>query len=211
MPERRAYRSELRQRQAAETRRRVIAAAVEVFSVHGYQAATFAQIARRAGVSVETAQKHGPKTALLWAAVEVTSFGVEGDIDFLATEQGTALLSSPDPSAFAGFLAETMLALNHRAAGVWTAAMSAAHGDPEVRAHLTERLAYIRCQVAAVLRVVSGRGWLRTDVPFDDLVETACVLTSVETYVRFVGLDGKSAGDYKAFLTRTLRESVLVG
>ncbi|MEE6311521.1 TetR family transcriptional regulator, partial [Plantactinospora veratri] len=67
----RTYRSELRDRQAAETRRRVVEAAIEVFGQHGYQAATFAQIARRAGVSVETVRRHGPKAAIMWAAVEV--------------------------------------------------------------------------------------------------------------------------------------------
>src|SRR5688500_12088486 len=94
----RTYRSELRQRQAAQTRRRIVEAAIEVFSENGYQAATFAQIAKRAGVSIETVQKHGPKTALLWAAVEVASFGVEGrNLDFFATKYGTAMLQVSDP------------------------------------------------------------------------------------------------------------------
>ena len=52
------------------------------------------------------------------------------------------------------------------------------------------------------------RGWLRGDVPFDELVETFCVLTSVETYVRFVQLDGKSVDAYKAFVARALRDTV---
>ena len=50
----RIYRSELRQQQAAQTRRRIIEAAIEEFSHNGYQAATLAQIAKRAGVSIET-------------------------------------------------------------------------------------------------------------------------------------------------------------
>jgi len=60
-----------------------------------------------------------------------------------------------------------------------------------------------------VLRLVAERGWLRLDVPFDDLVEAMCVITCVETYVRFVLLDGKSDDEYKAFVTRTVRETVL--
>ena len=47
-------------------------------------------------------------------------------------------------------------------------------------------LALLRAQVAHVLRYVDERGWLRRDVPFDDLVEAFCVITCVETYARFV-------------------------
>jgi AcrR family transcriptional regulator len=207
----RTYRSELRQRQAAETRTRIVEAAIEVFSENGYQAATFAQIAKRAGVSIETVQKHGPKTAILWAAVEVASFGVEGrDLDFFATDQGAAMLDVPDPGGFAAFVGATMLAINEPSAGVWTAATGAAPGDSELRRHLVERLAEIRRQVENVLRVVAERGWLRTDVPFDDLVEAFCVITSVESYVRFVHLDGRSHEEYRTFIARTVRETILL-
>lgn len=205
----RTYRSELRQRQAVDTRRRVVEAAVEVFGEHGYQAATFAQIAERAGVSVETVRKHGPKTALLWAAVEVASFDVEGDLDIEDTERGKDILAARDPDEFARVVAATMLAINEPVAGTWTAATAAAHGDPEVAGHLAARLARIRGQVETALRIVADRGWLRTDVPFDDLVEAVCVLTSVETYVRYVRLDGKSPRRYREFVARALRDTVL--
>lgn len=207
----RTYRSELRQRQAAETRRRIVEAAIETFGQNGYQAATLAQVAKRAAVSVETVQKHGPKTALLWAAVEVASFGVEGrDLDFFATGHGTAMLQVPDPDAFAGFVGERMLAINERSAGVWTAVTGAAPGDAELRGNLVERLAEMRRQVGNVLRLVAERGWLRTDVPFDDLVEALCVITSVESYVRFVHLDGRSSEQYKTFVARTVRDTLLL-
>jgi AcrR family transcriptional regulator len=207
----RTYRSELRQHQAAETRKRVIDAATEEFSQNGYQAATYAQIATRAGVSVETVQKHGPKSALMWAAVEVASFGAEGrDRDIHSTGYGKAMLKVRDADEFAAFLGETMLAINQPVAGVWTAVTAAANGDPELRDHLAERLAEIRRQVANVLQFAADRGWLRTDVPFDQLVEAACVITSVETYTRFVDWDRKPRKQYKAFITRTVRDTILL-
>jgi AcrR family transcriptional regulator len=208
----RTYRSELRQRQAAETRTRVIDAAREVFSENGYQAATFAQIAKRAGVSIETVQKHGPKSALMWAAVEVASFGVEGrDTDIFSTDVGKAMLEVSDSDGFAAFMGEAMLTINAPTAGIWTAVTGAAHGDSELGGYLSERLAEIRGQAENVLRMIAERGWLRTDVPFDDLVEACCVITSVESYVRFVRVDGKSHEEYKAFVTRTLRDTILAG
>jgi hypothetical protein len=107
-------------------------------------------------------------------------------------------------------MGETMLAINEPSAGIWTAVTGAAPGDSELRGHLVERLAEIRRQLENVLRVVAERGWLRTDVPFDDLVEAFCVITSVESYARFVHLDGKSHEEYKSFVARTVRDTILL-
>ncbi len=181
-----------------------------MFSEYGYQATTLAQIAKRAGVSVETVQKHGPKAALVWAAVEVASFGVEGaEVDFMATPQGAELSQVRDPERFATFAGEVLLGINQLAAGVWTAVTEAARADRELRGHLVQRLAWIRQQFETVLRLAAERGWLRTDLPFEDLVEAFGVIGSVEGYVRFVHYEGKSAEEYQAFIARLVRHTIL--
>jgi AcrR family transcriptional regulator len=205
----RPYSSALRQRQAAETRLRVVEAAVILFGRQGYRSTTFSQLAQEAGVSVKTVQEHGPKSALLQAAVELASFGVEGETDFFATDVGKAMLQVRDADELAAHVGEAMLAINAPSAGLWTTVVGAAHGDEELSGYHAQMLGLIRAQVAHVLRYVSDRGWLRLDVPFDDLVEALCVITCVETYTRFVLLDHKSDDDYKAFVTRTVRESIL--
>ena len=205
----RPYRSALRQRQAAETRLRVVEAAVTLFGQQGYRATTFSQLAREAGVSVKTVQEHGPKSALLQAAVELASFGVEGETDFFATDVGQAMLQVRDADELAALVGEAMLAINTPSAGLWTTVVGAAHGDEELSGYHAQMLGLIRAQVEHVLRHVSDRGWLRLDVPFDDLVEAFCVIICVETYTRFVLLDRKSDDDYKAFVTRMVRETVL--
>jgi AcrR family transcriptional regulator len=205
----RPYRSELRQRQAAETRLRVVEAAVELFGRQGYRATTFAQLAKEAGVSVETVQKHGPKSALLQAAVELSSFGVEGETDFFETDLGKAMLQLRDREELAAFTGAAMLAINEPSAGVWMTVVGAAHGDEELSRYHAHMLSLIRGQVEHVLRFVDDRGWLRRDVPLDDLVEAFCIISCVETYVRFVQLDGKSKDEYKAFVARTMRETIL--
>jgi AcrR family transcriptional regulator len=209
-PERtRTYRSDLRQRQAAETRLRVVEAAVVLFGRQGYRATTFAQVAEEAGVSVKTVQEHGPKSALLQAAVELASFGVEGETDFFNTDIGRGMLEVRDPDELAALTGEAMLAINAPSAGVWMTVVGAAHGDEELSGYHAQMLGLIRGQVAHVLRYVDERGWLRRDVPFDDLVEAFCIITCVETYVRFVQHDGKSPDEYKRFVARTVRETIL--
>jgi AcrR family transcriptional regulator len=204
----RPYRSDLRQEQAAQTRLRVVRAAVVLFGRDGYRATTFAQLAREAGVSVKTVQEHGPKSALLQAAVELASFGVEGETDFFATDLGLAMLKIHDPGELATMIGEAMLAINTPSADLWMTFVGAAHGDVELNGYHARMLALIRGQVNHVLDHVNNQGWLRRDVPFDDLVEACCVITCVETYVRFVQHDSKSPAQYKAFVARTLRETV---
>jgi len=205
----RPYRSDLRQRQAAQTRVRVVEAAVTLFGRQGYSATTFAQLAEEAGVSVKTVQEHGPKSALLQAAMELSSFGVEGETDFFATDLGQTFLQRRDPSELATMTGEAMLAINAPSAGLWMTVVGASHGDEELSRFQAKMLSQIRAQVEHVLRYVDGRGWLRSDVPFDDLVEAFCVITCVETYVRFVQHDGKSPDEYKSFVARTVRETIL--
>jgi AcrR family transcriptional regulator len=63
-----AYRSRLRERQAAETRQRIAASAMELFAAHGFRATTVTAIAQRAGVAVPTVYAaFGSKGAVLKA------------------------------------------------------------------------------------------------------------------------------------------------
>lgn len=208
-PAPRPYRSDLRRQRAEETRRRVIEAAVELFGTRGYRGTTFVELARRAGVSVETVRKQGTKAALLQAAIELMSFGVEGETDVLDTDLGRALAAIDDPDRLAEGIGAGLLAINAPSAGLWTAVVGAAHDDPEVAAFRDHMLGLVRRQVERILSRLAARGWLRTDVPFDDLVEAFCVVTSVESYVRFVRVDRRSDAAYAAFVARTVRETIL--
>ena len=205
----RVYRSELRLRQAEETRRSIIDAAAELFSDLGYAGTTLAKIAKRAGVSVETVQKNGPKAALIRAAVEVTSFGVEGDRDVFEMAAGQALLALSDREQAAPLAARTMLEVNAASAGVWMALTGAAHGDPELRGYFEMFLRDIRRQNSRLLGVLAERGWLRDDVDFERAVDTWEVISSVETYVRLVVLTGRSHDEYRAWFEQAVDELII--
>lgn len=205
----RPYNSDLRRRHAADTRLRVVQASQALFERQGYRATTFAQVAAEAGVSVKTVQEHGPKSALLQAAVELASFGVEGETDFFATDLGRAMLQVESADELASMIGSGMLAINTPSAGLWMTFVSAAHADKELSRYHARMLSLIRAQVEHVLRYVDARGWLRRDVPLDDLVEAFCIITCLETYVRFVEHDGIPAARYQEFVARTVRETIL--
>lgn len=74
------YHSPLRAKQAAETRRSVLAAALDLFWDHGWAGTTLAMIAERAGVSVDTIHViFRTKSALLLAVFEVAIVGDDGE------------------------------------------------------------------------------------------------------------------------------------
>ena len=205
----RVYRSDLRLRQAEETRRNIIDAAAELFSELGYAGTTLAKIAKRAGVSVETVQKNGPKAALIRAAVEVRSFGVEGDRDVFEIASAQALLALTEIDQAAPLAARTMLEVNAASAGVWMALTGAAHGDPELRAYFDLFLRDIRRQNSRLLGVLAERGWLRDDIDFERAVDTWEIISCVETYVRLVVLTGRSHDEYRAWFEQAVDEMIL--
>src|SRR5262245_51446376 len=70
----RRYHSPLRAAQAEATRRRVIDAALELFSTRGFDATSVNELARAAGVSPETVYSgFGSKEGVLAAVVEVVA------------------------------------------------------------------------------------------------------------------------------------------
>lgn len=204
----RPYRSELRQQQAELTRSRVIAAAAELFAADGYARTTLAKIAAAAGVSAETVQGQGPKAALLIAAAEFAGVGVSGEENILNLDVGRKLMAIDDPRQALDFLAAAVTDIHNGSAGLAPALLVGANSDPELDRYLNEFIAGINGQVRRILEIFRGRGWLRDDVPFDELVETMAVLCSVETYLRMTHRDGWAAEAYQAWCRRMLAETV---
>lgn len=131
----RSYSSALRSEQAAETRRRVLAAAGRLFTQQGYHATSLGAIAREAGVSVDTVQATGAKRDLLLRAFEVALVGAETS-DPIADAPGplAALLTEQDLDRFLAGLAREIAAINRRSAALLRAVRTAAQGDPAVAA-----------------------------------------------------------------------------
>jgi AcrR family transcriptional regulator len=206
----RTYRSELRQQQAEQTRARVVAAAAELFATDGYARTTLAKIAAAAGVSTETVQGQGPKAALLIAAAELLGVGVSGEENILNLDIGRQLIAVDNPEEALDFVVTIAGDVHSRSAKLAPAVFGGADSDPELDRFLTEFIAGITGQVRRILEVFGDRGWLRDDLPFEELVQTAAVLCSVETYLRLVQRNGWSVDAYRTWCRRMLAEAVFV-
>src|SRR5260370_5645401 len=94
----RHYDSSRRQEQSAETRRRIIAAARELFIRRGYGQATIAQIAETAGLAVETVYAtFRNKAALLRQVLFVDFPGDEDEAPLFDRAEMQSILADPDP------------------------------------------------------------------------------------------------------------------
>jgi AcrR family transcriptional regulator len=206
----RSYRSELRQQQAEQTRTRVVAAAAELFAADGYARTTLAKIAAAAGVSAETVHGQGPKAALLIAAAEFAGVGVSDEENLLNLDVGRQLIAIDDLREALDFVVSFVTDVHTRTAKLAPALFGGANSDPELDRYLDDFIAGINGQVRRVLDIFRDRGWLRDDVPFDELVETAAVVCSVETYLRITRRDGWSTAAYRAWCRRMLAETVFV-
>src|ERR1700743_815701 len=204
----RAYRSELRQKQAELTRSRVVAAAAELFAAEGYARTTLAKVAAAAGVSTETVQGHGPKAALLIAAAELAGVGVSGEKSILNLDIGRKLIASQNLQEALDFVVAAVVEIHAGSAQLAPAVFGGANSDPALDRYLDGFIAGINGQIRRILEVFRDRGWLRGDVPFDELVETSAVLCSVEPYLRMVRRDGWSPDAYRAWCRRMLAETV---
>jgi AcrR family transcriptional regulator len=204
----RAYRSELREQQAAQTRLKVIAAAAELFATLGYAGTTFAKIAAAAGVSAQTVQAQGPKAALLKAAAEYVTLGQADSDDVFDLELGQRLIAAEDRDEAFCSMVQVLSDMYRRGASLWLALAGAATMDPDLDRYHAEWVADITRQHRKLLDVFRDRGWLRDDIPFDELVETTAVLTSPETYQRLVHHSGLSAAAYRKWVLRMLNETV---
>ena len=119
------------------------AAAAELFAERGYAGTTMPEIGRRAGVSTETVQNHGPKVELLRAAIAAVSFGAGPGAAVADTELGRPAAGRPAARRRRpGCSAEVLATVNERSHGVWMAFSEASRNDevlsPELR-RLTER------------------------------------------------------------------------
>jgi AcrR family transcriptional regulator len=136
---RRSYDSSRRRAQADENRSAVIHAARDLFIERGYGHTTVADIARAAGVSVETVYASvGNKGELLHKAWDVTVGGDEQDIVFHERPEVLAIRNEPDLARRLRLHAAFSTQTAQRIAPFQLMVQSAAGADPAAAAMLEE-------------------------------------------------------------------------
>ena len=206
----RGYVSRLRAQQAADTRDRVVRAAAELFAERGYAGTTLPEIGRRAGVSTETVQNHGPKVELLRAAIDAVSFGAPAGAAVADTEPGRRLLGATSAAEAARLSAEVLAGVNERSHGVWMAFSEASRNDEALTVELRRLTEEIAEQTRIALEQWRSGGWLREDVPIAELARRAGAIGSVELWDRLVRVEGHTPEAYRELIAGLLLDALTV-
>jgi AcrR family transcriptional regulator len=209
---RRRYDGAKRQAHAAETRRRVITAAMEVFVEHGWAAATIPRIATAAGVAVETVYRAAPgKAGLLAEAVQAALAGGAERAEVEVDERPgiRRVIAEPDPARALQAYAGTQPGVWSRVGPLLRVLDSAAAGDPQLtelqRRHAEQRLTGLR----RFAQLLDERGALRPDLTAERAAHLITTLCGQANYDSLVTTLGWTHDEYRDWLGRALVASLL--
>ncbi len=195
---RRRYASPRRSEQAAQTRAAVIGAAARSFGEKGWSGTGIRDVARAAGVAVETIYStFGSKVELLRAALDVA---VVGDSEPISVRDRPAFreLGRGPMADRARASARLVREINERTYGIGMALREAAPSDGELAKHLAEGEERRRSDVGEGARLVAGR-------PISDTERDGLwAVVSMEVYDLLVHRAGWSARRYERWLTETM-------
>ena len=198
----RSYRSEHRREQAEQTRQRVLDAAATLFEERGFNGASIAAIAERAGVSEETVYaRFQNKRTLLGELVGRAVRG--GDPRPVPEQEGPRALAAitDQHEQLRLFAADIVLRLE-RAAPIVAIVSGASRSEPGL-ADLLAQLHAVRLKNLAVLvDALSANAPLR--LPADQAVETVWALTSPELHQLLVRVRGWTRHRYTHWLAESL-------
>lgn len=206
----RRYDSTRRQQQARENRRRILAAAHELFVDHGYGNTTIAEIARTAGVAVETVYAtFRNKPTLLHRAWDIAVGGDEQDVHLLQRPEMRAVLDEPDLSVRFTRFATVNTAIMRRTARLRLAIQAAADTDP-VAAGLMAEIDAARLDAMGVhARAAAATGQLA--VPEQECRDVLFVTTDGSLWHNLVERRGWSDERYASWLGRLWRAMLAGG
>jgi AcrR family transcriptional regulator len=200
----RPYKSPVRQRQAGDTRRRIIEAARRLLQTEGYAAMTVDAIARRAEVSAQSVYAiFKSKTGILTALLDESAFGPEYE------DAVVRALSARDPEARLRLAAPIARQIHDAQSATFELLRGAGVVAPELAKLERQRedLRYERQERMIVSLREAGK--LRPELDDATARDTFWILTGGDVYRMLVHERGWSSQKYQDWLADTLVQSLL--
>ena len=200
-----------RAEKARATRSRIIAAATELFIRDGYLQTTMADIARRAGVAVQTLYlSFGSKVAVLTAALDVAVGGDDEPVPVLDRPWFARLRAEPDLAAALDILAGSATQIIDRVYPLY-AAMSHASADPEL-AEVRDRNKRQRfADLLPAIQELAARAGFNQQLTAERATEIVYTLMSEETYGLLVAEHGWTVSDWSGWARRHIQGELFPG
>jgi AcrR family transcriptional regulator len=195
---RRRYESLLRAKRAEETRAALIGAATDLFTTNGWAGTPIRDVAKAAGVAVETLYKHFPsKRQLLDAVIDEAVVGDDAPVAVAERPEFLAM-GTGDRAERIAAAASLVRAINGRTAPFTRLIREAATTDPEIAEVLRATRERQRTDIAAGLSLLLGRA------PTDDERDGAWAILSPEVHQLLVHESGWSHDRYEKWARETL-------
>lgn len=193
-----------------EAKQAVLDAARALMLERGYRATTVAEIARRAGVHVDTVYALvGRKPVLLRELIEQAISGSDGPVPAAQRAYVAAIRNAPDPRRKLAVYARAIREIHARLAPLLLALRDASTTEPEARAvwdEISRRRAKNMRDFAKELAAVGG---IRSGLSIGEAADTIWLTNSPEVYVLLTAERGWSPLRYERWLADTWRRLLL--
>ena len=200
----RSYDNSARLEQSKETRQAILDATRFLMLERGYRATTVADIARRAGVHVDTVYALvGRKPVLLRELIEHAISGTNEAIPAEQRDYVAAIRAEPDPRRKLAIYAHSTREIHARLAPLLLALRDASTTEAEARAvwdEISERRAMNMRELAKDLKSVGG---IRSGLSIAEAADTIWVTNSAEVYVLLTAERGWTPHRYERWLVDT--------
>jgi TetR/AcrR family transcriptional regulator, regulator of autoinduction and epiphytic fitness len=206
----RRYEMANRARGADATRRRIVAAAAELFATEGYAGTSIASIAEDAGVAVPTVYASmRSKANILRGVIDLTVRGDAAEAPLAAREPWLEMEREPDPRRRLQLFARIHREICDREAGIFAQLEAAAGADPEAAEMLRE---HDRRRLETQSRVARGlhrSGQLKHGLGVRRAADSIWTLASERTYLALVRDRGWTPAAYERWVADQLAGALL--
>jgi AcrR family transcriptional regulator len=200
----RPYHSQVRQRQAEETRRRILSAAGELFASRGYAVTTLEAVAEVAEVSSKTiAAVFGSKRALLAEVINPEAFSTP--VKLLIEE----LRATEDPSRRLSLVAQITRQAYEPLASSLELLRTAGAVAPELADLAQQVEARRRQNQARLIASLHEQGVLCSGLSFEEATDVLWALTSYDVYRMLVVAQSWEPVRYETWLAQLLVQQLL--
>jgi AcrR family transcriptional regulator len=195
---------------ARATRRKIIAAATELFVARGYAATKLEDVATRAQVAVQTVYFHfANKRTLLKEAVDVAAVGDDEPVPLLARPFVEEVRDEPDPRKALAIWTASSKEILVRVAPIMRVVRDAASVDEA----MAEQWAVNQSQRATAHRelveLLAEKRGLRAGLTVDRATDIAFSLLSLEMFLLLTVERGWPVDEWEEWITEMVADAVL--
>jgi AcrR family transcriptional regulator len=193
-----------------ETRRRIVAAAADLFVEHGYGAARLDDVAERAGVAVQTVYFHfGNKRRLLKEAVDVAAVGDDEPVSLLNRPWVERLRAEPEAPAVIAAWIRTTGEIYDRVAPIMKVVRDAAGADADMAEQWRTNTEQTHAAFAHFVSVLGDRGALRPGLTEEEATDTTFALAGLDVYWLLTGFLRWPVERWRDWVTTQIRIAVM--